>query len=90
MAKRTYISVDRRECDGGLQISIGSEDEDGGGTGYRIAGPKYDGRGKTLLKHYVTERDVREIEGYLRPERKPKLSYDKATRTIKASPANAS
>jgi hypothetical protein len=65
---RTYISVDRRECDGGLQISIGHEDDDGGGQGYRIAGPKYDGRGTTLLKHYITDRDVSEIKGYLEPK----------------------
>lgn len=83
MARRTYLSVDRRECDGGIQISIGAEDADGSGHGYRMAGPKYDGRGKTLLKHYTTERDAREIEGYLRPEAKGRLAYDKATRTIK-------
>jgi hypothetical protein len=81
MAARAYISVDRRDCDGGLQISIGSEDATGG-TGYRIAGPKYDGRGKTLLKHFITERDVREIKGYLEPEKRPKLKYDKGLRTI--------
>lgn len=46
---------------------------DGGSHGYRIAGPKYDGRGKTLLKHFVTERDVAEIIGYLKPETKPAM-----------------
>lgn len=66
---RTYISVDRREFDGAIQVSIGIEDEDGGGHGYRIAGPKYDGRGKTLLKHFITERDVAEIRGYIRKAR---------------------
>lgn len=79
---KTYISVDRRGIDGALQVSIGVEDDDGGGHGYRIAGPKYDGHGKTLVKHYITERDAREIAGYLKPERKPKLRYDKAKRTI--------
>ena len=64
---RTYLSVDRRTHDGALQISIGSESEDGSGVGYRIAGPKYDGQGKTLLKHYITERDASEILAYLKP-----------------------
>lgn len=64
--KRTYISVDRRGYDGALQISIGTEDEDGSSIGYRIAGPKYDGHGKTLLKHFITERDVFEIKEYLK------------------------
>jgi len=62
---RTYISVDRRECDGGIQLSIGIEDDDGGGYGYRIAGPKYDGRGKTLIKHFISKRDAEEIKRYL-------------------------
>lgn len=60
-----YISVDRRAFDGALQVSIGKQDEDGGGIGYRIAGPKYDGNGKNLIRHFLTERDRREIESYL-------------------------
>ena len=84
-AQRTYISVDRRDCDDGLQLSIGVEG-DGGSHGYRIAGPKYDGRGKTLLKHYINERDVGEIMRYLKPDTNPKLSYDKAKRTIVTGP----
>ena len=83
-AMKIYLSVDKRECDGALQISINAEDENGGGHGYRIAGPKYDGRGVTLLKHYITERDVSEMVQYLVPSRKRKLKYDKATRTIVA------
>lgn len=82
MATRTYISVDLRDCDGGLQICIGIEGDDGSDHGYRIAGPKYDGRGKTLLRHYITERDAREIKGYLEPEKRPKYKYDKAKRTL--------
>jgi hypothetical protein len=83
---RPYISVDQREYDGALQVSVGVEDENGGGHGYRIAGPKYDGRGKTLIKHFITDRDAREIIGYLKSETKPKLKYDKAKRTIVAEP----
>jgi len=60
-----YISIDQRS-DGQLQIGINKEDPDGGGHGYRIAGPKYDGSGKTLLKHKITKRDVDEIRSYLR------------------------
>lgn len=63
--KRAYISVDRRTVDGALQISIGEEDDNGCGTGYRIAGPKYDGSGKSLLKHFLSDRDKREIAEYL-------------------------
>lgn len=63
---RLYISVDRRAIDGALQISIGQQDPDGGGHGYRLAGPKYDGRGMTLLRHYLTERDIEEIRSYLK------------------------
>lgn len=82
MAKRPFISVDRRECDGALQIAIAIEDDDGSSHGYRIAGPKYDGRGKTLLKHYISERDVSEIRSYLASGTKPKLIYNKTKRTI--------
>lgn len=62
--KGIYLSIDRRG-DGQLQLSIGKQDADGGGIGYRIAGPKYDGSGKTLLRHFITERDVDEIRAYL-------------------------
>ena len=64
--KRTYISVDRRETDGSIQISIGKEEEDGSGIGYRMAGPKYVGDSKTILKHYITKNDVHYIRAYLR------------------------
>lgn len=59
-----YLSIDRRS-DGQLQMSIGEQGADGSGTGYRIAGPKYDGSGKTLLKHFITPRDKEEILLYL-------------------------
>lgn len=62
---RTYISVDRRKVDGALQVSIGSDD----GHGYRIAGPKYDGNGETLLKVFLSETEKKEIRSYLRPTR---------------------
>jgi len=62
---RLYLSVDKRTHDGALQMSIGVEDEGGGGHGYRIHGPKYDGRGKTIIRHYLTDQDVWEIKNYL-------------------------
>lgn len=62
---RVYISVDQSSHSRGLQISINIEDENGNGHGYRIAGPKYDGSGRTLVKHYLDARDVSEIRGYL-------------------------
>ena len=84
---KTYISIDKRAVDGALQISIGEEDENGSSHGYRIAGPKYDGFGKTLLKHYISERDIEEIKYYLEPSKRPKLTYDKGKRTIVREPA---
>jgi hypothetical protein len=59
---RVYISVDQRAADGAIQVSIGHE----GGSGYRIAGPKYDGSGKTLLKVFLSETEKKEIRAYLR------------------------
>lgn len=64
------ITVDQRECDGGFQLSINKENPDGGGHGYRIAGPKYDSGGKTLVRHVLTKRDVDAIRAYLRDARK--------------------
>jgi hypothetical protein len=61
MAAAVYLTVDRRDCDGRLQLSIGTDDG-----GYRIAGPKYNGAGKTLLRHKITERDANEIRSYLK------------------------
>ena len=58
---KVYISVDRREIDGALQISIGDD-----AVSYRIAGPKYDGRGQTLIRHFLSARDCDEIRSYLR------------------------
>lgn len=66
MKRRVYLSIDKRTYDGALQLSIGAQDEDGGGTGYRIAGPKYDGDGTTLVRRFLTERDKQEILSYLK------------------------
>jgi hypothetical protein len=60
-----YLSVDRDELTGGIQLSI---NEDGSG-GYCLAGPKYCGMSKTLKKHILSKRDVEEIRRYLRKVR---------------------
>ena len=65
MAERTYISVDKDGWTKGFQLSIGVENEKGGGHGYRIAGPKFNGTSSTVLKHHLTERDAREIRAFL-------------------------
>ena len=55
-----YLSIDQTP-EGGIQLSINAD-----GAGYRICGPKYDGRSKTIGRHKVTERDVQELRSYLR------------------------
>jgi hypothetical protein len=65
MSERVYISIDQGSH-GGLQLSINVEHDDTGGYGYRILGPKYDGGGKQLKRHYLTARDVEEIRSYLK------------------------
>lgn len=58
-----YISVDQQGEQ--LQVSINAREPDGRRHGYRIAGPKYDGSGKTLLTHRITASDANEIRSYL-------------------------
>jgi len=57
---KIYFSVDRDGWTNGLQLSI--ENENGG---FRIAGPKYNGRSKNLQRHEITQRDAEEIRRYL-------------------------
>ena len=65
MKRFADISVDQDGVTNGIQISVNVEDEKGGGFGYRLAGPKYNGTSKTLLKHVLTEWDAEEIRSYL-------------------------
>lgn len=58
--KEIFLSVDLRCFDHAPQLSI--NDGDGG---YRIAGAKYDGSSKPILKHVLTPTDVKEIRRYL-------------------------
>lgn len=60
-----YLSIDQTP-EGAIQVSINDE-----GGGYRISGPKYDGRSKTIRRHKITDRDVQEIGAYLALVKKP-------------------
>jgi hypothetical protein len=74
MTNKVYFTVDRRAVDGAMQLSINVDSADGGGHGYRIAGPKYDGNGKVVLRHELSDRDVSELRRYLalsRPHQSP-------------------
>ena len=55
-----YFSIDLSP-DGGLQLSI-----NGGRSGYRICGPKYNGQSRTIKRHKITGRDIEQIRSYLR------------------------
>jgi len=57
-----YLNVDMAHEH--IQLSI-----DCNGIGYRLAGPKYDGTSKRLLRHKLDRRDVEEIRRYLRQVR---------------------
>lgn len=60
IAGSALLSIYKDGLTGGIQLSIG--DKNGG---YRIAGPKFNGSGKPLLEHRLTERDAKEIRYYL-------------------------
>lgn len=79
-----YIAVDRDGWTKGIQLSVGVQDKDGGGHGYRLSGPKFNGSSSQIDRHYLTERDIGEIEGYLRLAR----AYLAPTRTIRAEEAS--
>lgn len=57
--EKVKLSLSKDGWTGGLQFSIG--DKNGG---YRIAGPKFNGSGKLLLEHTITERDANKIRCY--------------------------
>jgi hypothetical protein len=64
-AQRIVIDVDRDGWTKHLQMNIVQLDENGSGHGYRLAGPKYNGSSKNLLRCELDERDAREIRQYL-------------------------
>lgn len=65
MSTKMFIKLDRDGWTKGLQLSIDLEDESGGGVGYRLAGPKYNGSSASVFKHQIGERDADEIRRYL-------------------------
>lgn len=56
----------------GVQLSIGFENEDGVGHGYRIAGPKFLGHEELIARHTINDRDAEEIRRYLNLMKPPK------------------
>lgn len=65
MAKKLFIKLDRDGWTKGLQLSIDLEDDDGGGVGYRLAGPKFNGSSQRVFWHRLSERDAAELRQYL-------------------------
>ena len=63
--QRIVIDVDRDGWTKGLQLNIAQLDENDAGHGYRLAGPKYNGSSKNLLRRELDKRDAREIRQYL-------------------------
>lgn len=63
--KRAFIKLDRDGWTKGLQLSIDLEDDKGGGVGYRLAGPKFNGSSTSVFTHCLSERDANEIRSYL-------------------------
>lgn len=59
------IGVYKDGLTGGVQISIDHRNNDGGGHGYRIAGPDFSGNSLLIKKASLTERDANEIRRYL-------------------------
>lgn len=56
------LAIDKRDCDGALQVCIERTET---GTGLRLLGPKYDGKGRRLASKILTKDDADEIRSYL-------------------------
>lgn len=65
MTNRITIDVSKDGVTGRLQVSINEVDEKGGGHGYRLAGPKFNGTSTQLIEAELDQRDADEIRGYL-------------------------
>jgi hypothetical protein len=50
---------------GAIQVTIEELDDDGAGTGYRLAGPKLAGTSKVLASYELTTQDADQIRAYL-------------------------
>lgn len=62
---RLVMDVDRDGWTKGIQLNIAELDENNSGWGYRLAGPKYNGSSKNLLRVELDERDAGEIRKML-------------------------
>ncbi|MFA6159457.1 MAG: hypothetical protein WC763_07565 [Candidatus Paceibacterota bacterium] len=60
-AKTATLSVFKDSWTKGIQLSIADES----GSGYRIAGPKFNGSSTPIIDHQLTQRDANEIRRYL-------------------------
>lgn len=58
--KSLFIYVDKDGWTDRIQVAIGD-----GLTGYRLAGPKYNGSSIELVKQRLTKRDIEEIKQFL-------------------------
>ena len=65
MTDRLTIEVHRDGLTGKLQLAIHQTDENGAGNGYRLAGPKFNGTGETVLTATLDADDAAEIRRYL-------------------------
>ena len=57
------VRLNLYQCDRGFQIEIG-----GGGFGYRLLGPKFDGSSRLIKSVILSDRDKEEIIGYVKPD----------------------
>ncbi|MFJ2279171.1 hypothetical protein ACIOEZ_34045 [Streptomyces sp. NPDC087866] len=61
MKNRIVLDVDRDGWTQNLQLNLLTLDENDSGMGFRLAGPKYNGSSKNLLRTELDERDATEI-----------------------------
>jgi hypothetical protein len=65
MTDKVTMTVSQDGATGRLQLAVHKVDETGAGHGYRIAGAKFSGSGRTLLTRVLTAEDAAEIRRYL-------------------------
>lgn len=65
MSEVLLIQVFRDDWTKRLQLSIDVEDANGGGSGYRLDGPKFNGSSKALLRCRIDERAAQQMRAYL-------------------------
>lgn len=63
--REVRISAYQDGWTGRIQIDIGKIHEDGSGSGYRLAGPKFNGSGSRVASVKLGRREIDEIRKYL-------------------------